>query len=141
MASSGTNFRIPILHATAMTAMLLALAWVAGSSSSLAHAASLSAGNSVTIDNFVVSYPAGWSTLQSGRITAIVNAPIEKAKSLGNKFVFTPQVNVSIEERLNDADALKELAEIAASAGALGSRLSIHVRRVAPVQLHGIAHT
>ena len=125
MAKSGTNFGSSILRAAATTAMLLALAWVAGVTSSLAHAASLAAANSVTIDNIVVSYPAGWSTLQSGRITAIVNAPVEKAKSLGNKFVFTPQVNVSIEQRLDEADALKELEEIAAGAGALGSRLTI----------------
>ncbi len=70
--------------------------------------------NSVAIGNFTVSYPAGWSTLQSGRLTLILDVAADQQAALGNRFVFTPQVNVSTEQRIDHNDALQRLNDIAA---------------------------
>src|SRR6266496_564807 len=81
--------------------------------------------NSIAISNFSVSYPDGWSTLQSGSLTIILNVPASQQAALGNQFVFTPQVSVSTEQRLDSRDALKQLDELAAGAGPSLVRLTV----------------
>src|SRR5262245_1538926 len=81
--------------------------------------------NSVAVDRLTVSYPDGWSTLKSGRVTMILEAPADRQAALGDQFVFTPQVSVSTEQRLDDKDALEQLEEIAAGAGPSVTRLTI----------------
>ena len=81
--------------------------------------------NSITIDGFSVSYPDGWSTIQSGRLTVIVNAPADQQAALGGQFVYTPQVTISSEQRLDPNDALNELNELAAGAGPAVARLTL----------------
>jgi len=44
----------------------------------------------VAIGNLSVSYPDGWSTLQSGRLTMVLDVPADTG-ALGDQFVFTPQ--------------------------------------------------
>jgi hypothetical protein len=90
-----------------------------------AYAATPIGTNSVVIGNFSVYFADGWSTLQSGRLTMIVNVPADRQTALGDQFVFTPQVSISTEQRLDDGDALKELEEIAAGAGAAVTRLTV----------------
>jgi hypothetical protein len=81
--------------------------------------------NSVAIGNFSVSYPDGWSTLQSGRVTMILNVPADQQATLGAQFVYTPQVSISTEQRLDGKDALQQLEEIAAGAGPSLTRLTV----------------
>jgi hypothetical protein len=81
--------------------------------------------NSVAIGNFSVSYPDGWSTLKSGRLTMILNVPPDQQATLGDQFVFTPEVSISTEQRLDDSDTLQQLDEIAAGAGASVTRLTV----------------
>ncbi len=90
-----------------------------------ALAANVAAANSVAIGNFTVYFPDGWSTIQSGRLTTIVNVSADQQAALGNQFVYTPQVNVSTEQRLDARDAQTQLDEIAAGAGASVSRITI----------------
>jgi len=73
--------------------------------------------HSVAIDGFSVSYPDGWSTLRSGQLTMILNVPADQQATLGPQFIFTPQVSISTEQRLDDSDALRQLDEIAAGGG------------------------
>jgi hypothetical protein len=81
--------------------------------------------NSIAVENFTVRYPDGWSTVRSGRVTMILAAPAAAQDSLGDQFVYTPQVSVSVEQRLDAADARAQLEELAASAGAAVKRLII----------------
>ena len=81
--------------------------------------------NTVAISNFSVSYPDGWSTIQSGRVTVIVNVPADQQATLGGRFVFTPQVSISTEQRLDNADALEQLDEIVAGAGPTLTKLTV----------------
>ncbi len=81
--------------------------------------------NSIAVGNFTVSYPDGWSTFQSGRLTFIVNVTADKQATLGNQLVFTPQVNVSVEQRASQSDAASRLSGLAASAGAPVTNLTI----------------
>ena len=81
--------------------------------------------NSVAINNFSVSYPDGWSTIRNGGVTVIVGVPADQQATLGGKFVFTPQVSVSTEERLDHADALAQLDEIVAGAGPTLTKLTV----------------
>jgi hypothetical protein len=81
--------------------------------------------NSVDINNFSVSYPDGWSTIRSGRVTVIVGVPADQQATLGGKFVFTPQVSVSTEQRLDHADALAQLDDIVAGAGPTLTKLTV----------------
>ncbi|MGO9062101.1 MAG: hypothetical protein ACLQU2_32770, partial [Candidatus Binataceae bacterium] len=91
-----------------------------------ACAASLSGlTNSVAVGNFTVSYPDGWSTFQSGRLTFIINVPADKQATLGSQFLFTPQVNISIEQRVDNDDALRRLNDLAAGAGVSVTRLTV----------------
>ena len=55
----------------------------------------------------------------------IVNVPADQQAALADQFVFTPQVTVSTEQRLDASDALKQLDEIAAGAGAAVAKLTI----------------
>ena len=113
------------IFATALTpASLVLLAVVAAPSVSPASAANAGT-NSIAVGNFSVSYPDGWSTLQSGRLTIILNVPANQQGALGNQFVYTPQVSISTEERLDSADALKQLDELAAGAGPSLVRLTV----------------
>ncbi len=50
-----------------------------------ALAANVAAANSVAIGNFTVYFPDGWSTIQSGRLTTIVNVPAAQQAALGNQ--------------------------------------------------------
>lgn len=90
-----------------------------------ALAANPPAVNSLTISNFSVYYPNGWSTLQSGRLTVILNVSADRQASLGSQYLFTPQVTISTEQRIDANDALKELEEIAAGAGASVARTTV----------------
>jgi len=81
--------------------------------------------NSVAIGSFSVSYPDGWSTLRSGQLTMILNVPADQQATLGAQFIFTPQVSISTEQRLDDSDALRQLEEIAAGVGPSLKRLTI----------------
>ena len=81
--------------------------------------------HSVAIDGFSVSYPDGWSTLRSGQLTMILNVPADQQATLGPQFIFTPQVSISTEQRLDDSDALRQLDEIAAGGGPSLRRLTI----------------
>jgi hypothetical protein len=81
--------------------------------------------NRVAIDGFHVSYPDGWSTLKSGRLTMILDVPADRQESLGDQFVFTPQVSISTEQRLDDKDALQQLDEIAAGIGDSVKKLTV----------------
>jgi hypothetical protein len=92
---------------------------------SAACAASPPGTNRVAIGNFSVAYPDGWSTIQSGSLTMILNVPAGQQAAPGNQFVFTPQVSISTEQRLDHSDALKQLDEIAAGAGASLTRLTV----------------
>jgi hypothetical protein len=89
------------------------------------HTSATEASGNIVIGNFSVDYPDGWSTLQSGQLTVIVNVTADQQASLGAQYVFTPQVQISTEQRLDDNDALKQLDEIAASAGASVRRLTV----------------
>jgi hypothetical protein len=94
--------------------------------------------NSVAISNFSVSFPDGWSTIQTDRVTVIVGVPADQQATLGGQFVFTPQVSISTEQRLDTADALAQLDEIVAGAGPTLTKLTvggwpaIQWRRTAP---------
>ncbi len=90
-----------------------------------ALAATAAGTNSVAIDNFSVSFPDGWSTIRSGRLTTIVNVSADLQGMLGDRFVYTPQVSISTEQRLDNGDALKQLDEIAAGAGAAVAKLTV----------------
>src|SRR5262245_16524668 len=81
--------------------------------------------NSVAIGSFSVSYPDGWSSLQSGQLTVILNVPADQQATLGAQFIFTPQVSISTEQRLDGGDALRQLDEIAAGVGPSLTRLTI----------------
>jgi hypothetical protein len=81
--------------------------------------------NSIAIGNFSVYYPDGWSTLQSGRLTVILNVPADQQAALGDRYVFTPQVTVSTEQRLDHNDALEQLDEIAAGAPGPVTKLTV----------------
>jgi hypothetical protein len=81
--------------------------------------------NHVAIDGYTVAYPDGWSTLRSGQVTLILNVPAEEQAALGERFVFTPQVSISTEQRLDKGDALKELEEIAAGVDPSVRRLTV----------------
>lgn len=81
--------------------------------------------NSIVVGNFTVSYPDGWSTLQSGRLTMIIDVPADQQDSLGDRFLFTPQVTVSTEQRLDDKDAQQQLDEIAAGGGQAATKLTV----------------
>jgi hypothetical protein len=80
---------------------------------------------SVAIGRFTVSYPEGWSTLRSGRMTMILAVPADKQATLGDRFVFVPQVSISIERRLDAADALKQLGEIAPAGNIAVTKLTV----------------
>ena len=101
------------------------VASVATLHASAANAANPAGSNSVAIGNFNVYYPDGWSTLQSGRLVVILNVSPDQQAALGDRYVFTPQVNISTEQRLDNNDALKQLDEIATGAGASVTRLTI----------------
>ena len=81
--------------------------------------------NSIAIGNFSVSYPDGWSTIQSGRVTVIIGVPADQQATLGGQFVFTPQVSISTEQRLDNADALAQLDDIVAGAGPTLTKLTV----------------
>ena len=81
--------------------------------------------NSVAIGSFSVSYPDGWSTLQSGQQTMILNVPADQQATLGAQFIFTPQVSISTEQRLDGSDAVRQLEEIAAGVGPSLTRLTV----------------
>ncbi len=90
-----------------------------------AFAATAAGVNSVAIGNFSVYFPDGWSTIQSGRLTVIIKVPADQQAALGDQFLYTPQVSISTEQRLDDGDALKQLDEIAAGASAAIAKLTI----------------
>lgn len=50
--------------------------WLAGPAADAASSLELT--NRVTIGNFTVSYPDGWSTLQSGRVTFVIDVPSDQ---------------------------------------------------------------
>ena len=111
-----------------LAAVLGSVAFVASVATlhaSAANAANPAGSNSVAIGNFNVYYPDGWSTLQSGRLVVILNVSPDQQAALGDRYVFTPQVNISTEQRLDNNDALKQLDEIATGAGASVTRLTI----------------
>lgn len=87
--------------------------WLAGPAADAASSLELT--NRVTIGNFTVSYPDGWSTLQSGRVTFVIDVPSDQQAKLGSQFLFTPQVSISTEQRTDKADALKRLNDLAAA--------------------------
>jgi hypothetical protein len=102
---------------------IVSLIFAAVSAANAADAPELT--NTVEVGSFRVAYPDGWSTLTSGRLTMILAVPADQRAALGDQFVFTPQVSISTEQRLNDADALQQLDEIAAGAGASAKRLTV----------------
>ena len=80
------------------------VASVATLHASAANAANPAGSNSVAIGNFNVYYPDGWSTLQSGRLVVILNVSPDQQAGLGDRYVFTPQVNISTEQSGFDVD-------------------------------------
>src|SRR5262249_44493619 len=103
-----------------------ALVLVAVVAAQFATARPASAGpNSIAIGNFSVTYPDGWSTLQSGSQTVIINVPADQQGALGNQFLFTPQVSVSTEQRLDNGDALRQLHEIVTGGDPSAVRLTV----------------
>ena len=106
----------PPVFRAALTALFLSVA-AAADPPELTH--------KVAIGDFSVSYPDGWSTLQSGRLTMILAVPADQQATLGDLFVFVPQVSVSVEQRLDRNDALAQLDEIAPGAGVPVTRLTI----------------
>ena len=81
--------------------------------------------NRVAISNFNVSYPDGWSTIRSGRLTVIIAVPADQQATLGTQFVFTPQVSISTEQRLDNADALAQLDDVVVGAGPSLTKLTV----------------
>lgn len=79
----------------------------------------------VAVGNFTVSYPDGWSTFQSGRLTFIIDVPADQQATLGNQFLVTPQVSISVEQRTDNADASKRLDDLAVAAGVSVTRLTV----------------
>jgi hypothetical protein len=116
--------------ASALVAILFASAeLLLGSAATLYVSPAIAANpptvNSFVIGNFSVSYPDGWSTLQSGQLSVILGVPADQQATLGDQYVFTPQVTISTEQRPDANDALKQLDEIAAGAQAPVQRLTI----------------
>jgi hypothetical protein len=69
--------------------------------------------NSVQIDGFAVAYPEGWSVLRQGGVTIVVNVPPGEAGKLPPaRFLRTPQIRISMEERTSHDEAIRRLEEI-----------------------------
>ena len=82
--------------------------------------------NSVAIDGFTVSYPDGWSTLLSGRVTMIVEVTADKLATLtSDQLLVQPQVRVSTEARVDHNDAMHRLGEVAGESSDTVTHLTI----------------
>jgi hypothetical protein len=69
--------------------------------------------NSVTVGNFTVSYPDGWSTTQGGGTTTLINVTPDKLPTLDSATAnLTPQIQIYVEQRTDHNDALKRLSDI-----------------------------
>jgi hypothetical protein len=65
----------------------------------------------VTVDGFSVSYPDGWSSVQ----TALINVTPDKLAILNSATLnVTLQIHIYVEQRTDHNDALTRLSEIVA---------------------------
>ena len=123
---------------------LIALAFIVSSlaiASYIQHgsAAQSAFTNSVQVEGFSVSYPDGWSSTQSNRVTIVAAVTTEKLATLtSGQLLVTPQVRVTREQRTSHDDAMQRLSDIAAETSdpvthlTIGGWPAIQRRHIAP---------
>jgi hypothetical protein len=88
--------------------------------------AQISFKNAVQIDGLSVGYPDGWSVVRTGNLTTVVNAPPDQAASLdAATYTRTARIEITVEPRPDDDDAVTRLGQIAAETNDPASIMTI----------------
>ena len=92
------------LQVFAIALLLTSIAWTAAPSSFT---------NSVAVNSFSVAYPDGWTSVQGGGSTTLINAAPDKLPTLSSTTLnMTPQIQIYVEQRTDHNDALTRLKDI-----------------------------
>jgi hypothetical protein len=100
--------------------------------------------NSITIGDFSVDYPDGWSTQTAGGVTSLYAVSASQLATLDPQtLLHTAQIRIIVEQRKDHSDALKRLSDFAAETSekpislTIGGWPALQRRHLAPWPIPG----